>query len=414
MKIMIKYVFVVMAVFSAYGCTQQEATQSFTQFLQQYDKANARFHSRLSPMDYQQYFQTIPSMDSLLIQQHFYQQMQQQFIKYDKNELPQAQLVLYDAIAFDLETNLRRIKLQSGFHTNWGLLGLPTDGIHSFPFAVDWYRFRIAELSGLRNIRLEDIFTSANLQINDCKQEQLSLLKEFHYDQLVDLNREFDKQNFLLKDSTDQWRYATLKNETILSRMPSYFSGRKYPNFNLTTVFEKPLSYQQLDTYWLGQQVPGKQYYQLNAYKLPYPALAHEQQRGLLDGWAAFCEGMGPDLGLQHEPISRFYCLNARIRRNAKLVVDLGVNYFQWKEEMIAHFWKNALPQDPDGWKEEVAKVTKKPAVNVIPALVEIHLMQMREEFMAKEDVPSYKRYNDHILKLGPLPLAVIQAHILD
>ncbi|GJM63480.1 DUF885 family protein [Persicobacter diffluens] len=407
-----RFFFSLSIVFLLFSCSEKKTKISFNDLVTDYIQKSERFDLKDYPFDYQDYFKSIPTLDSVYLHASYYKNVKSQLSKIDCQGLRIPQQLVYDRLNFQLEIQIRRTTHLKAFHDSWGLKALPDEGIGVFDFGRDWYRFRLEELGGKVDRNWEGVFADANLQINQCKEEKMKLVEDLQLENLMQLGRYFKKKNFPMSDSLVRSHTVDLKYNAIVGKLPSSFSNRKIEPSAIHFLKDKPkLKRAEIEPIILKGIIPGALFFRDNQPKEfnQYPIGTDVP---FIKGWSAYAQGLGKELGLYQDSLAIYTYWDQRNIRLAKMVVDLGVNYFEWSDEKVADFWVTAVKEHPQHWKKLKQEVVEAPGIYISEGLVEMDLYRLRDHFMVRDENPSHKKFHDRVLSLGALPTQVLEKNM--
>ena len=103
------------------------------------------------------------------------------------------------------------------------------------------------------------------------------------------------------------------------------------------------------------------------------------------EGWAAYVELLGEELGVFNHPHSRLYASEWRVLRALRVLIDIGLHYDGWSEQQAQQLWMQYLPEQPDIMLREIKRIQNWP-VQVITYVygkyrIEQALAQIRNTF---------------------------------
>ncbi|MEJ8800488.1 DUF885 domain-containing protein [Pontibacter sp. H249] len=125
------------------------------------------------------------------------------------------------------------------------------------------------------------------------------------------------------------------------------------------------------------------------------------------EGWAAYTEELGQELGLYKTPYDYLGKLEWDLVRSARVVMDVGLNYDGWTKEQALAFWKKHIPNQDDIAQREIDRMLRWP--------VQVHTYKVGENFILKklqqekqQQGFDIRAFHEAYLKYGPLPLQVL------
>lgn len=80
------------------------------------------------------------------------------------------------------------------------------------------------------------------------------------------------------------------------------------------------------------------------------------------EGWAAYVETLGAEVGLLQDQASYAYVLDWRTLRALRVLIDVGIHAQDWTDERAVALWQRYLPDTPELMQREIARVKRWPA----------------------------------------------------
>jgi uncharacterized protein (DUF885 family) len=132
-----------------------------------------------------------------------------------------------------------------------------------------------------------------------------------------------------------------------------------------------------------------------------------------VEGWALYSESLGPELGLEKDPYSKFGQLTYEMWRAIRLVIDTGIHSMGWsRQQAIDYFTENSAKTAQD-ITVEVDRYIVWPGQALAYKSGELEIKALRkyaeQELGSRFDV---RAFHDQILSQGGLPLDVLDPRI--
>ena len=127
------------------------------------------------------------------------------------------------------------------------------------------------------------------------------------------------------------------------------------------------------------------------------------------EGWAHYCETLGPELGLYTDPYQKMGYLSDQMLRAVRLVVDTGLHTGKMnREEAIAYFLKN-ISYDEQGATAEVERYMATPGQALSYKIGALKIRELRDLYQ-KNLGSKFKlaKFHDEVLNQRCLPLDVL------
>ncbi len=187
-----------------------------------------------------------------------------------------------------------------------------------------------------------------------------------------------------------------------------------YEPDQLTFYFNKARSgYQRRNIDWLllHESTPGHHYqgrYALERRGCP-TGLPHEFYSAFAEGWGAYVEEFGAQLGLFKNDSDALGAVEWDLVRSIRVVLDVGINEQGWSEAQARDYWKRKLPMLPALAEREIARVRNWPVQAITYKQGSVLLRQLRSAAQAREGASfDIRVFHDSVLKNGPVPLALL------
>ncbi|HSH23326.1 MAG TPA: DUF885 domain-containing protein [Acidimicrobiales bacterium] len=166
-----------------------------------------------------------------------------------------------------------------------------------------------------------------------------------------------------------------------------------------------------MESICLHEAVPGHHFQIALAQELE--GLPEFRRRGLftayIEGWGLYCESLGPDLGMYHDPYQRFGALDAEMLRAIRLVVDTGMHALGWsRQQAIGYFLEHSVSPEHE-IVVEVDRYLVLPGQALAYKVGERRLQELRSGSAASlGDRFDIRAFHDEVLRHGALPLDVL------
>lgn len=127
------------------------------------------------------------------------------------------------------------------------------------------------------------------------------------------------------------------------------------------------------------------------------------------EGWAHYCETLGPELGLYTDPYQKMGYLSDQMLRAVRLVVDTNLHTGKMnRKEAIAYFLKN-ISYDEQGATAEIERYMATPGQALSYKIGALKIRELRDLYQKNLGKKfSLAKFHDEVLSQGCLPLDVL------
>ena len=128
------------------------------------------------------------------------------------------------------------------------------------------------------------------------------------------------------------------------------------------------------------------------------------------EGWAHYCETLGPEFGLYTDPYQKMGYLSDQMLRAVRLVIDTGLHTGTMnREEAIRYFLSN-VAYDEAGATAEVERYMAMPGQALGYKIGALKIRELRDEYSKSLGSKfNLAKFHDEILSQGCLPLSVLE-----
>ena len=132
-----------------------------------------------------------------------------------------------------------------------------------------------------------------------------------------------------------------------------------------------------------------------------------------VEGWALYSESLGPELGLEKDPYSKFGQLTYEMWRAIRLVIDTGIHSFDWSRQQAIDYFKANSAKTENDITVEVDRYIVWPGQALAYKSGELEIKALRK-YAEQELGPRFdiRAFHDQILSEGALPLDVLDTRI--
>ena len=128
------------------------------------------------------------------------------------------------------------------------------------------------------------------------------------------------------------------------------------------------------------------------------------------EGWAHYCETLGPELGLYTDPYQKMGYLSDQMLRAVRLVIDTGLHTGKMnREEAIRYFLSN-VAYDEAGATAEVERYMAMPGQALGYKIGALKIRELRDKYNKELGAKfNLAAFHDEVLSQGCLPLSVLE-----
>jgi len=134
-----------------------------------------------------------------------------------------------------------------------------------------------------------------------------------------------------------------------------------------------------------------------------------------VEGWALYSERLGEELGFYQDPYSYYGHLQDEMLRAIRLVVDTGLHYKKWSRQQVVDFFHDHSGIEEVEVQSETDRYIVWPGQALGYKIGQLKILELRD--YARKELGSgfdIRKFHDHVLGAGALPMDVLETHIKD
>jgi uncharacterized protein (DUF885 family) len=228
------------------------------------------------------------------------------------------------------------------------------------------------------------------------------------------------KAKIVVKKSTNpQSRSGRYNMPSLDGSRPGEFVAnvgqpKQSPKFNMPSLalHEAEPGHHTQFTYAMEEELPEFrrliEYRNYNAVPFNWPF-----HTAYVEGWALYAESLGDDLEVYNSSLEKFGRYDAELFRACRLVVDTGIHALGWSRENAIEYLKNHTSRSNDFISDEVNRYISWPGQACAYKIGELKIQELRRKAEeAAGEAFDLRRFHNEILKLGPMPLYMLEERI--
>lgn len=397
--------------------------------------------TRRHSLSYETNLKNLPEAKKLEKQQALFKTFKQKVATINRATLSKDEQYDYDHLMYELERNSEENRLQLAFRRKKNS-GISDQGMSFLP--KGWYQMYVKRMT-TSDISPRDLMKFGKSEVARVEAKIRAIQKKAGYGRrTAEFYQHLQSDRFNLHNlDTILARYAQLdgivrKNlhkifEHTESRTvkikpipnvtynspPGYLSpDRINGNTFFFKYYKNKHNWRGMDFLYLHEALPGHSYHfdweQLKLKNLPafhdliwYP--------GYFEGWAAYVENFGKELGLYKNIYTEFGKWSWDLVRSVRIVLDVGIHHKGWSKKQALKYWKKHLPFRMDIARREIDRVTRWPAQVLSYKLGEAKLLELKHRCEQVLGVDfDLRKFHTLVMSKGQIPLTVMETMVND
>lgn len=384
-------------------------------------------------LSYVEGFKHIKPAGDVQKQAIFFEQVKAGLKAYNVSQLSPSQKQDYQLIAFETGMNLERLTLEKQWAASKPA-EVPAAGILGIPNGKAWYTYLLRRWLSA-DVTPDQIYQFGLAEVKRVQQHIQTIQKQSGMNEDA-FYRYLNKPDFFIADAKVVQDSFERVERIIYSHMDKVFTPHHIPAlkiergsaqalaqtpgyYNADTfyynLFDKPYNRRQFDWLFIHEAVPGH-HYQISidaaVKKSKVQALFH--YIGFAEGWGAYAEELGKDLGVYQTPYAELGKWEWDIVRSVRVPMDIGLNYYGWTDEQALAFWKKNIKNQDDIARREIARVKRWPAQCITYKYGAVQIMQWKQELQQKQGSKfDIRNFHDRVLDRGSLPMFLVRENVM-
>ncbi len=409
-----------------------KAQNTFDTFTDRFVSGYQALHIPGLEMSYVDDLSHIRSAEQVKQQLDFFTDIKKGLKLFNVKNLNAEQRQDYKLIAYETGLNLERIALEQQWNANKPST-ISSNGIYALPNGKAWYAYLLKNWLSA-DVTPDEIYQFGLAEVDRVKQHIEDIRHETKLNE-DDFYKHLNDPEFFMTDQAELQKLFEQTRDVIYSNMGKVFNAHQIPPLKIEkgsnnalaqtpgyysgntfyyNLFDKPYNKRQIAWLFIHEAVPGH-HYQSSI------ANATDQSKvqqlyffiGFAEGWAAYTEELGKDLGVYKTPYDELGKWEWDIVRSVRVPMDIGLNYYGWTDEQALAFWKKNIRNQDDIAMREIARVKRWPAQAVSYKYGAAQIMLWKQQ-LQREQGKSFdiKAFHDAILNHASLPVFMIKDNV--
>ena len=409
-----------------------QAQQKFDDFSKDFVKGYKDLNMPDLELSYVSGLQHIGSPESIQKQEDFFKSVKSHIAAFKLNDLTPEQKTDYQLISYETNLNLERIALEREWLKNKPDT-ISKKGIITIPNGKAWYAYLLKRWVN-DEVTPDQIYQFGLGEVKrvqshiETVRKETGLSEDEFYKHLNDpsffisdpkiVQAAFENDKMIIYSNLhklfSQTKIADLKiergNAQQLAQTPGYYDNNTF-YYNL---FDKPYNKRQVDWLFIHEAVPGHHYQS----SIVAETKVSDVQNlffymGFAEGWGAYAEELGKDLGVYKTPYDELGKWEWDIVRSMRVPLDVGLNYYGWADQQALEFWKKNIRGRDDIAMREIARIRRWPAQVVTYKYGALQILHWRAELQKQQGANfDIRQFHNRVLNHGSLPLFMVKENV--
>lgn len=176
--------------------------------------------------------------------------------------------------------------------------------------------------------------------------------------------------------------------------------------------FGQSFDARQADWLFLHEATPGHHYQLVGAGVAPKckSQLPTRMFPAFSEGWAAYVEDMGEDLGLYQKPEERLAAVEWNMVRSVRVSLDVALNIYDWSDEQALEYWRKNVRGQRDIAQREIDRMRRWPAQVITYKYGASVFQRINKHIKASPaGAERLKKFHGAVIRYGNMPVTVFE-----
>ena len=424
-----KTLFCVISVWLIMSTVCSYAQTRFSEFSNQFVKGYKSLKIPGLQLSYADNLRAIQSAANIERQYVFFKGIQKGLNIFKREQLLPAEKTDYDLIGYETALNLERLDLEKQWKSS-AADSISQTGLYHLPNGKKWYVYFLKRWVAV-NVNPDSIFEFGLEQVKKVKQHIENIRISGGLSEPAFYKHLEDDSFFITNRSMVQERFEKIK-QTVAKNLSNVFNVQQVPALSIEqgrdeavaqtpgyynsntfyyNYFNKPYNKRQADWLFIHEAIPGHHYQSSIAARVTQsPVQSLFYYLGFSEGWAAYTEELGRQIGLYQTPYDELGKWEWDIVRSVRVPLDVALNYYGWSDEQALAFWKKNIYGQDDIAMREINRMKRWPAQVVTYKYGAAKIMAWRAILEKQEGLQfDIKAFHDKVLNGGSLPFFMIE-----
>ena len=414
--------------------------QQLQQVVTRYQETISQFNLPYFQLGYLDNLNVIQNTDSRQRQRDAFDKLLTSLKNVKRATLSLEDRYVYDHLQYRLDLHLRRVDLEDRFRNLHTGEVTSTAGIFHQPLGKEWYLYF---LQTWLSVEREPawLMEFGEREVAKSRQQMHTLQQQAGFDNnpLAFFKHVNDAQFFLT--STQEIENTYRQKESIVAQhLASLFFVDQAPQFALDpwpdsdkdtppgrvvrdpevtfeyNYFQERHNTQDMDFLLLHEAVPGHLFAYQYMEQRPFDNglnLTMSAYHGLSEGWGAYVEEFGEELGLYQTPYDYLGRVKFDLVRSTRIALDVGINYYGWNNEKALAYWHENIQGQDDIAQREIDRVRRWPGQAISYKVGADTILTLKQKARAalggNFDI---REFHHQILGFGSVPLFLVEERV--
>jgi len=406
--------------------------QTFDAFCNDFVTGYTKLHLPQLELSYTSGLEHIGAAADVQKQLAFFEKVKTDLSAFKAGQLSEPEKVDYQLISYEAALNLERIKLEQDWLKNKPAV-IPTGGIITIPNGKAWYAYLLKRWTSA-SATPDEIYQFGLTEVARVQKhiEAIRLQTGLSQD---DFYKHINDPSFFISDPKAVQQAFENTKAVIYANMPKLFSNTNIAPLKIVkgesrqlaqtpgyydsnvfyyNLFDTPYNKRQVDWLFMHEGVPGH-HYQASMEALTKTSAVQQlfYYMGFAEGWAAYTEELGKQLGVYQTPYDELGKWEWDIVRSVRVPLDVALNYYGWTDEQALAFWKKNIRGQDDIAMREIARMRRWPAQVVTYKYGALQILHWKEELQQKQGAQfNIRDFHSRVLDHGSLPLFMVKENV--